>query len=131
MTNLSSASKIGGFLKEAQKGGRDAPEMPDLFTCHISDATALGSDNLVDWNAWFTAEELSNFVPGFLADGMTEDGTLLLFPISKSTQLLMCNGSGFACFSQATGVSYADLSTWEGFYDAAGEFYDWSGGEAF
>ena len=63
VTNLSSASKIGGFLKEAQKGGRDAPEMPDLFTCHISDATALGSDNLVDWNAWFTAEELSNFVP--------------------------------------------------------------------
>lgn len=62
---------------------------------------------------------------------MTEDGTLLLFPISKSTQLLMCNGSGFARFSQSTGVSYADLSTWEGFYDAAGEFYDWSGGEAF
>ena len=92
VTNLSSASKIGGFLKEAQKGGRDAPEMPDLFTCHISDATALGSDNLVDWNARFTAEELSNFVPGFLADGMTEDGTLLLFPISKSAQLLMCNG---------------------------------------
>ena len=131
VTNLSSASKIGGFLKEAQKGGRDAPEMPDLFTCHISDATALGSDNLVDWNAWFTAEELSNFVPGFLADGMTEDGTLLLFPISKSTQLLMCNGSGFARFSQSTGVSYADLSTWEGFYDAAGKFYDWSAGEAF
>lgn len=131
MTNLSSASKIGGFLKEAQKGGRDASEMPDLFTCHISDATALGSDNLVDWNAWFTAEELSNFVPGFLADGMTEDGTLLLFPISKSTQLLMCNGSGFARFSQATGVSYADLSTWESLYDAAGKFYDWSGSEAF
>ena len=127
VTNLSSASKIGGFLKEAQKGGRDAPEMPDLFTCHISDATALGSDNLVDWNAWFTAEELSNFVPGFLADGMTEDGTLLLFPISKSTQLLMCNGSGFARFSDATGVGYDDLATWEGFYDAAGKFYDWSG----
>ena len=127
VTNLSSASKIGGFLKEAQKGGRDAPEMPDLFTCHISDATALGSDNLVDWNAWFTAEELSNFVPGFLADGMTEDGTLLLFPISKSTQLLMCNGSGFDRFSAATGVGYEDLATWEGFYDAAGRFYDWSG----
>ena len=128
VTNLSSASKIGGFLKEAQRGGRDAPEMPDLFTCHIGDATALGVDNLVDWNGWFTAEELSAFVPGFLDDGRTEDGKLLLFPISKSTQLLMCNGSGFARFSQATGVSYADLSTWEGFYDAAGKFYDWSGG---
>ena len=73
VTNLSSASKIGGFLKEAQKGGRDAPEMPDLFTCHIGDATALGADNLVDWNSWFTAEDLSDFVPGFLDDGRTED----------------------------------------------------------
>ncbi len=41
VTNLSSASKIGGFLKEAQNGG-DLQEMPDLFTCHIGDASALG-----------------------------------------------------------------------------------------
>ena len=98
VTNLSSASKIGGFLKEAQNGG-DLQEMPDLFTCHISDATALGEENLVDWHDWFTQEELSDFVPGFLADGTAEDGKLLLFPISKSTQLLMCNGSGFARFA--------------------------------
>ena len=126
VTNLSSASMIGGFLKEAQKGG-DLQDMPDLFTCHISDATALGEDNLVDWRDWFTEEELSDFVPGFLADGTAEDGKQLLFPISKSTQLLMCNGSGFDRFSKATGVTYDDLSTWEGFYDAAGTFYDWSG----
>ena len=55
VTNLSSASKIGGFLKEAQNGG-DLQEMPDLFTCHISDATALGEENLVDWHDWFTQE---------------------------------------------------------------------------
>ena len=126
VTNLSSASKIGGFLKEAQNGG-DLQEMPDLFTCHISDATALGEENLVDWHDWFTQEELSDFVPGFLADGTAEDGKLLLFPISKSTQLLMCNGSGFDRFAQATGVSYDELATWEGFYAAAGHFYDWSG----
>ena len=126
VTNLSSASKIGGFLKEAQNGG-DLQEMPDLFTCHIGDATALGEENLVDWHDWFTQEELSDFVPGFLADGTAEDGKLLLFPISKSTQLLMCNGSGFDRFAQATGVSYDELATWEGFYAAAGQFYDWSG----
>ena len=110
VTNLSSASMIGGFLKEAQKGG-DLQDMPDLFTCHISDATALGEDNLVDWRDWFTEEELSDFVPGFLADGTAEDGKLLLFPISKSTQLLMFNGSGFSRFSQATGANYDDLAT--------------------
>ena len=58
---------------------------------------------------------------------MAEDGRLLIFPVSKSTQLLMCNGSGFARFSDATSVRYDDLATWEGFYDAAGKFYDWSG----
>ena len=131
VTNLSSASKIGGYLKEAQAGGGDAPEMPDLFTCHIGDATALGVENLVDWNEWFTQEELSDFVPGFLEDGTAEDGELLIFPVSKSTQLLMCNGSGFARFSGDTGAGYDDLSTWEGFYDTAGKFYDWSGGEPF
>ena len=126
-TGTSSASKIGGFLKDALSGGQEVQEMPDLFTCHISDATALGEENLVDWHDWFTEEELADFVPGFLSDGMAEDGRLLIFPVSKSTQLLMCNGSGFARFSDATGVRYDDLATWEGFYDAAGKFYDWSG----
>ena len=127
VTGTSSASKIGGYLKEAQSGGQEVQEMPDLFTCHISDATALGEENLVDWHDWFTEEELADFVPGFLSDGMAEDGRLLIFPVSKSTQLLMCNGSGFARFSDATSVRYDDLATWEGFYDAAGKFYDWSG----
>ena len=131
VTGVSSASKIGGYLKQAQSGAGDAPEMPDLFTCHIADAAALGEDNLVDWHEWFTEEELSDFVPGFLQDGTTEDGRLLIFPVSKSTQLLMCNGSGFARFSEATGVRYDDLATWEGFYDAAERYYDWSGGGSF
>ena len=127
VTSTSSVSKIGGYLKEAQGGRQEVQEMPDLFPCHIVDALELGEDNLVDWNEQFTSDERSAFVPGFLSDGMAKDGRLLIFPVSKSTQLLMCNGSGFARFSDATGVGYDDLATWEGFYDAASKFYDWSG----
>lgn len=127
VTGMSSASQIGGYLKDAQSGGKDVQEMPDLFTCHIIDALELGEDNLVPWNEQFTPDELSDFIPGFLSDGTVEDGRLLIFPVSKSTQLLMCNGSGFDRFSAATGVGYEDLATREGFYDAAGRFYDWSG----
>ena len=126
VTELSSAAKIGGFLLETQRDS--AQEMPDLFTCHIADAIALGEDDLLDWNDWFTEQEQSEFVSGFLADGKADDGKLLVFPLSKSTQLLMFNGTGFARFSAATGVSYDDLSTWEGFYDVAGRFYDWTNG---
>ena len=127
VTGMSSASKIGSYLKEAQIGGKEVREMPDIFTCHLSDALELGEDNLLDWNEQFASDELAGFVPGFLEDGTAEDGKLLVFPVSKSTQLLMCNGSGFARFSAATGVRYKDLATWEGFYDAAGTFYNWSG----
>ena len=100
VTELSSAAKIGGFLLETQ--GDSAQEMPDLFTCHIGDAIALGEDNLLDWNDWFTEQEQSEFVSGFLADGKADDGKLLVFPLSKSTQLLMFNGTGFARFSAGT-----------------------------
>ncbi len=130
VSNLSSAAEIGGFLKEAQNGG-DLLNMPDLFTCHLADAVALGEENLVDWRDWFTEEELSDFVPGFLEDGTSADGRLLLFPISKSTQLFMCNGTGFDRFSEACGVKYEDLATWDGFYDAAARFHDWSVGRTF
>ncbi len=131
VTNLSSASQIGGYLKEAQDGDKDVQDMPDLFTCHISDAAALGEENLVDWNDYFTTDELSDFVPGFLEDGTAADGKLLLFPVSKSTQLLMLNGSGFDRFCQAAGVTGEDLATWDGFYAVAEKFYQWSGGEPF
>ncbi len=129
VTGLSSTSRIGDLLLESQSGSSDA-EMPDLFTCHLNNALELGEENLLDWNDWFTDEALDEFVPGFLADGQT-DGKLLVFPVSKSTHVLMFNGSRFGQFSAETGVTYDDLATWEGFYDAAGAFYDWSGGEVF
>ncbi len=129
VTAQSSTSRIGELLLESQAEGSDV-EMPDLFTCHLNNALELGVDSLLDWNEWFSEEERSAFVPGFLADG-EQDGKLYIFPLSKSTHVLMFNGSRFARFSAETGVAYDDFSTWEGLYDAAARFYDWSGGEVF
>lgn len=130
VTGMGSATTIGDFLLKSQAGGADVREMPDLFTCHLDNAVDLGLENLVDWNDWFSQEEQAEFVSGFLADG-TADGKLVVFPLSKSTHVLMLNGSGFERFSAATGVDDDDLTTWEGFYEAAGTYYDWSGGQAF
>lgn len=130
VTGTSSASQIGAFLLQAQAGGSELPEMPDVFTCHIGDALALGAENLLDWNSLFTEDEREEFVSGFLDDG-TADGKLLVFPMSKSTHVLMLNGSAFDRFSAATGAQYSDLTTWEGFYQTAGAFYDYSGGKTF
>lgn len=53
--------------------------MPDLFFCHSNDARGLGTDNLLNWNDYFSPSELDKFVPDFLDDGMVDDH-LVVFP---------------------------------------------------
>jgi len=130
VTNVTSTSKISPLLEEAIAGGPDAPEMPDLFSAHTITAVTLGEEHLLDWNDHFTADELAGFVPEFLADGMMGE-KLAVFPLSKSTYALFINGSQFARFSADTGVTYEDLSTWEGFFDAAAKYHEWSDGKPF
>lgn len=130
VTNVTSTSKIGSQLLDAQSEKPGSLEMPDLFSAHTITAMKIGSDHLINWNDYFSQEELSNFVPEFIEDG-TMDGKLTVFPISKSSYALYINGSKFDQFASETGVNYDMLDTWEGFFDVAEKYYEWSGGKAF
>lgn len=127
---MSSTAQIGEKLLTAQRGEAGAADMPDLFFCHNNNAEELGAENLLNWNEVFTEEELEDYVPEFLEDGMVDE-KLSVFPISKSTHLLFIAGTQFERFSAATGVTYDSLSTWSGFFDAAAKYYEWSGGKPF
>lgn len=130
VTNVTSASKIGGQLQAALSSEPDSPDMPDLFSAHTTTAMAMEPSSLVNWREYFTEEELESYVPEFLEDG-TQNGQLLIFPVSKSSYALFINGTQFERFSADTGVTYDQLSTWEGFFDAAAKYYEWSGGKPF
>ena len=130
VTLMSSTSQIGEKLLNAQGNNAGAEKMPDLFFCHNSNAEELGADNLLNWNEYFTEEELQDYIPDFLEDGMV-DGKLSVFPVSKSTHLLFLSGTQFDRFSTATGITYESLSTWNGFFAAAEKYYEWSGGKPF
>ena len=123
---MSSAGKIGGQLAEAQSGAPGALDMPDLFFCHNSDAAKLGTENLLNWNDYFTDEERAGFVPDFLADGMIDE-RLVIFPVSKSTHVLYISRREFSRFAAATGATYSDLATWDGFFRTAEKYYEYSG----
>ena len=69
VTNVTSSSKIAGQLKTAMSGDPGAPAMPDLFSAHTNTAASMENGLLVDWNQYFSKEELANYVPEFLADG--------------------------------------------------------------
>ncbi len=130
VTLMSNASQIGKKLKDAQTGKAGSKEMPDLFFCHSGDARGLGTDNLLNWNDYFSPSELDNFVPDFLSDGMVDD-KLVVFPVSKSTYMLFIAGGVFDRFAADKDVSLSDLATWKGFFSVAEKYYEWSGGKPF
>ena len=66
VTNMTNSAAIGGQLQDAKAGKPGALDLPDLFSAHSADASALGIENLVDWNDWFTAEDMAAYVPGFV-----------------------------------------------------------------
>ncbi len=130
VTNVTSTSKILAQLLDAQAGKPGTPELPDLFSCHTQNAPSLGIENLVDFGEYFTEKELDTYVPEFIESGMIDE-KLVVFPVSKSTYALFINGSQFTRFSDDTGVSLDDLSTWDGFFAVAEKYYEWSGGRPF
>ena len=130
VTNMTNSAAIGGQLQDAKAGKPGALDLPDLFSAHPSDASALGIETLVDWNDWFTAEDMAAYVPGFVQDGII-DGKQVVFPVSKSTQLIFLNGSQYARFAADTGAQLSTLATWDGFFEMAGAYRQWSQGKPF
>jgi len=130
VSNVTSTSKMLAQLLDAQAEKPGALDVPDIFSCHTQNAPFLGVENLLDFGEWFSEKELEKYVPEFIESGMIGE-KLAVFPVSKSTYALFVNGSQFERFSADTGVAYENLSDWNGFFDAAEKYHEWSGGKAF
>ena len=130
VTLMSNASQIGQKLVNAQNGVAGVPAMPDLFFCHNSNAQELGAEKLLNWQDFFSASELSDFIGEFVSDGMV-DNSLSVLPVSKSTHLLFLAGGAFDRFAKEQNVTYANLATWDGFFSVAEKYYNYSGGKPF
>ncbi|MGN1038760.1 MAG: ABC transporter substrate-binding protein, partial [Mailhella sp.] len=130
VTSVSNSTAIHDALVAAAHLRPGAGELPDIFTCYPKTLIAMGSEKALDWNDYFTEEERNAFVPRFLEEGVV-NGALRIFPVSKSTNILYVNDTLFQKFSRETGITYADLATWEGMFRASSLYREWSGGKAF
>lgn len=130
VVSVTSSSAIDQALAAAAGGEPGAEELPDLFTAYPRVVEMIGGENLLTWNDYFTEEELSAFHSEFLSEGYFDD-ELLMIPIAKSTEALFVNQTLFDRFCDKTGVSAADLSTFDGLFEVASNYYDWSGGKHF
>lgn len=131
--NVTSVSSTWTMHDELVASAREEPgseELPDLFTCYPKTLAIIGNTRALDWKKYFSEEELRDYVPAFLEEGMA-GGALYGFPLAKSTNLLYVNDTLFEPFSRETGITHADLATLEGVFHAADRYHQWSGGKSF
>lgn len=130
VTGVTNTSVLSSQLLDAHTNKPGSPPMPDLFSSNPSIVEKIGVEQVLDWQDYFSEEELSHFVGEFIQEGTVQDH-LAVFPVAKSSFALFINGSQFDRFSAETGVTYSDLADWNGFFEAAARYYEWSGGKSF
>ncbi len=110
----------------AQAVGSQA--LPDIFSTYADTAYALQQQGLLaDLTVYFSQDELKEYVPGYIQEGFFQDnGALYLFPVAKSTEILMLNATDWEPFARATGTTLEELDTTEGVTEVARRYYQWT-----
>lgn len=108
-------------------------EMPNIFASYADtayEAEKLGL--LANLGDYFTAEEQAEYLDSYIEEGrIGANGELRIFPVAKSTEIMMLNDTDWQPFAKACGLNYDNLNTIEGIAKVAELYYDWSGGKSF
>ncbi|MCR5458969.1 MAG: extracellular solute-binding protein [Acetatifactor sp.] len=131
VSGVSNTNNIHDAVLRAANKEPGASELPDLFIAYPKTVLAMPDTSiLVDYNDYFSPDELRGYVREFLKEGEIEE-RLLVFPVAKSTEIMFVNKTLFDRFSKETGAKLEDLSTWQGLFQLAERYFEWSGGKTF
>ena len=131
VTSVTNTNTIHEGVLAAANDDPGASELPDMFISYPKTVLAMPDEEvLVDYRDYFSEEELSAFLPAFIEEGTIHD-RLAILPVAKSTEVLFVNKTLFDRFAAETGVTLEDLDTWEGLYQTATLYAQWSGGKTF
>jgi len=112
----------------AAQGKVGAAEMPNIFMAYADTAYELDKmGELADLAPYITDEERAAYVESYMTEGDFDDnGSIKIFPVAKSTELLFLNDTDWQPFAAATGAEYSDLETMEGLVKTAEAYYNWT-----
>ena len=115
-------------VMDSAQGKVGAEEMPNIFMAYADTAYTMDQmGELVDLAPYFTDEERAAYIGSYLTEGdFNDDGSIKIFPVAKSVELLFLNDTDWQTFADATGAEYADLETIEGLVGTAEAYYNWT-----
>lgn len=126
VTMVTNTNTIHEHVLASANGDPGASALPDIFCSYPKTVLALpDQDILVDFNDYFSKDELDRFNDSFLSEGSV-NGRQYVLPVAKSTEIMFVNKTLFDRFSAATGAKLSDLSTWEGLFRIASNYAAWT-----
>lgn len=105
-----------------------ADEIPAIFAAYPDTAYQIDKLGLVaDLSPYFTEAELDEYVSGYIEEGrISGSDSLKIFPVAKSTEIMMLNKTDWDRFAEATGSSLDDLKTVESLVRISQKYYEWT-----
>lgn len=125
-----SVSDLETAIRASINGDVGADSMPDIFSSYADTAYEIEqSGALANLSEYFDEKELEQYVDSYIEEGrIADDGTLRIFPVAKSTEIMMLNKTDWEPFAKDTGASLDDLATIEGVVSTAKAYYEWMDG---
>ena len=125
-----SVSDLETAIRASINGDVGADSMPDIFSSYADTAYEIEqSGALANLSEYFDEKELEQYVDSYIEEGrIADDGTLRIFPVAKSTEIMMLNKTDWEPFAKDTGASLDDLATIEGVVSTAKAYYEWTDG---
>ena len=102
--------------------------MPNIFASYADTAYAAEQMDIpADLDQYFTKEELDEYIAAYIDEGrIGNNNELKIFPIAKSTEILMINKTDWTPFAAEGGFSYDDMATPEKIAVTAKAYYEWT-----
>ena len=127
-SSMGNVSDLQAAVMAAAKKEVGSQEIPNIFASYADTAYAAEQMGiLADLGSYFTQAELDEYIAAYIDEGrIGNNGELKIFPIAKSTEILMLNETDWQPFATARGYTYTDLATPEGLAVVAKAYYEWT-----
>ena len=112
----------------ALKGEVGAAEVPNIFMAYADTAyTADQMGGIVDLKKYLTEAEIGAYIDSYMYEGdFSGNGEIKIFPMAKSTEVLVLNKTDWDEFATQTGATYEDLADMERLVKTAQTYYEWT-----
>ena len=111
-----SVTDLENNVLASAEGKVGAEAMPNIFSAYADTAYALDEmGQIADLSDYLSEEDRAAFIEDYLSEGdFSGSGSIKIFPVAKSAELLFLNETDWEPFAAATGATYDDLATIDG-----------------